>query len=164
MDREEGSGLLSSGHSSFMNTELRGVHCPESVHPFLAEAAACRGALWVRCWDQRGHPGALGCGPFSRPPWRDRRSGIVPACLLWSHSHAPQEAGLWSVSPRLLTGVPMAQLPWLCLVPDCSAGGPCGSPSPVLLPTVLVPIALPPSLFGSFCKNAHLSHRGRSVV
>ena len=98
------SGLLDRGHPV---SRALGQGSPRPEHTLLlAGAVACGGALWARCWGHPGRPGALGYGPFSRPPRRNRRSGLVPGHLLWSHIHALRDADLylshpgWSLGPH----------------------------------------------------------------
>lgn len=66
--------------------------------------------------------------------------------------------------PGSLRGDPVAQLPCLWLASLATIGGHCSSPSFVVLLTVLVLIARPPSLLRGFCENAHLPCRGGRVV
>ena len=125
------SGLLDRGHP--VSRALgQGSPRPEHAH-LLAGAVACGGALWARCWDHPGRPGALGYDPFSRPPRRNRRSGLVPGHpSLESHPRS-ERCWLMSVSPRLVTGAPWASLPGSaqCLTTGQGLGG---SPSPLCSP------------------------------
>lgn len=63
-------------------------HPPEFVHPFLG-----KGALCMRCWDQTELQGFLSYRTLRSHPRRTEKGAEFPrACLLWSHSHMPQDS------------------------------------------------------------------------